>query len=115
MYKIYCISRATSGRLPSNDEILFGANIWISIRFYSSFQRFCSLRLFRVLSFAENALERYSNPHLRPPFILYFWTSFRSRLEVSRQERFNRFFFVLGRTVVYKGIPLHYCLFIKFS
>lgn len=43
---INCISRATSGRLPSNDEILFGANIWISIRFCGSFQRFCSLHSF---------------------------------------------------------------------
>lgn len=56
------MSRATSGRLPSNDETLLGTNAALAtVRSYGSSRRL------RHGSFAENALERYGGPQRASP------------------------------------------------
>ena len=98
-----CISRATSGRLPSNDEdTLLVENT--SGYLFTILQQFSAI-LFttstvRVLSFAENALERSSSPHLRPPFFSFVSRqAFRCRFEILTTNVSNRFSFA-SRLVV---------------
>lgn len=90
-----CISRATSGRLPSNDEDTLWCKHLGIYTFLWQFSAILFTGFIRVLSFAGNALERYSSPHyiLPLPFFLIFSTH---RFEVVwriHDKRFERILF----------------------
>lgn len=84
------MSRATSGRLPSNDETPHGANLCASYTFLWQFS--ATLRM-RVFSLAENALERHSSPQCAPCFPYFSCVSFLFRLHyvVGGSEDLFRF------------------------
>lgn len=109
-----CISRATSGRLPSNDEDTPWCKHLGIYTFLWQFSAILFTGFIRVLSFAGNALERYSSPHyiLPHPFFPYFLdASFRSRLEDPRQTFRAYSFLSLVVQSSTMGPFLHYCLF----
>lgn len=100
-----CISRATSGRLPSNDEDTPWCKHLGIYTFLWQFSAILFTGFIRVLSFAGNALERYSSPHyiLPHPFPLFSRRIVSKSFGGSTTNVSSVFFFILGRTVVYNG------------